>query len=185
MLRRTAQAPSAAATIQIQGGDEAMLKTCLAKLDKASAVVSSCLLGIMMVILFYNVCARYIFGGGIQWYMESTQYLNVWAVMIGCIGVSATGGHLRVTLVEDLLPGKAKMADKILVGILNTVFFLFLAYGTFLLASKSKQDISTMAPLKMAYVYWMLPVTAILNAVTALGGMIVDITECRKGGAEK
>jgi len=42
-----------------------------------------------------------------------------------------------------------------------------------------------MAPLKMAYVYWMLPVTAILNAITALGGMIVDITEYRKGGAEK
>jgi TRAP-type C4-dicarboxylate transport system permease small subunit len=151
-------------------------------IDKTATVVSSILLGIMMVILVYNVGARFI-GGGIKWYMEGAQYLNVWAMFIAGIGICASSEHLRISLIEDLLKGRAKTADKIIVAIVTFAFYVFLAYGTFLLASKSKQMISTMQPLKMAYVYWLMPVASVLSALSVLVGLVVELMgKNQKGG---
>lgn len=150
-------------------------------IDKTVTIISSILLGIMVVILIYNVAARFV-GGGIQWYMEGSQYLNVWAMFIAGIGICATSDHLRISLVEDLLKGKIKTANKIIVGIINFSFYFFLTYGTYLLASRSRQEISTMPPLKMSYVYWLLPVASALSAISVIIGLIVDLREKDKEG---
>jgi TRAP-type C4-dicarboxylate transport system permease small subunit len=150
-------------------------------IDKTATVVSSILLGIMMVILVYNVGARFI-GGGIKWYMEGAQYLNVWAMFIAGIGICASSDHLRISLIEDLLKGRVKTADKIIVAIVTFAFYVFLAYGTFLLASKSKQMISTMQPLKMAYVYWLMPVASALSALSVIIGLAAELMDKDKKG---
>ncbi|HHW31646.1 MAG TPA: TRAP transporter small permease [Clostridiaceae bacterium] len=152
-------------------------------IDKTATIISSILLGIMVVILIYNVAARFL-GGGIRWYMEGSQYLNVWAMFIAGIGICVTTDHLRISLIEDLLKGKIKFANKIIVGIINFSFYCLLTYGTYLLASKSRQEISTMPPLKMSYVYWLMPVASALSAISVIIGLIVDLNnKDKKGGS--
>lgn len=151
------------------------------KIDKTVMIISSILLGAMMVIIAYNVVARFI-GGGIKWYMESAQYLNVWAMFIAGIGLCVSSDHLRITLTEDLLRGRWKTGNKILVGIITFVFYAFLAYGTFLLASRSKQVISTMQNFKMAYVYWLLPITTGLSSISVILGLVIQLTDKDKNG---
>lgn len=154
------------------------------RIDKTVMVLSSILLGAMMIIIAYNVVARFV-GGGIKWYMESAQYLNVWAMFIAGIGLCATSDHLRITLSEDLLKGRWKTGNKILVGIITFVFYALLTYGTFLLASRSKQVISTMQSLKMSYVYWLLPITSGLSAISVILGLVIQLTDKdRDGGNE-
>lgn len=150
-------------------------------IDKIALVISGTLLGIMMIILAYNVVARFI-GGGIPWYMESTQYLNVWAMFIAGIGICVSSEHLRISMIEDVLPGKMKLIQKILVGIVTIAFYVLLAYGTYLLAIKSKQQISTMRPLKMAYVYWPLPIASGMSAVSTCIALIIDCMHLSKKG---
>jgi len=152
-------------------------------IDRAVMVISSILLGAMMIIIAYNVVARFV-GGGIKWYMESAQYLNVWAMFIAGIGLCATTDHLRITMTEDLLKGRWKTGNKILVGIITTVFYILLTYGTFLLASKSRQVISTMQSLKMAYVYWLLPIASGLSAVSVILGLVIQLTGKDKDGGD-
>jgi len=144
------------------------------KIDKITTIISSVLLGIMMIILVYNVAARFI-GGGITWYMEGSQYLNVWAMFIAGISLCVTSDQLRITMIEDLLGEKTKKIAKVIVAILTFFFYLFLAYGSYLLATKSMQQISTMPGLKMSYVYWMLPVTSVLSAISVLIGVAVEL----------
>lgn len=155
-----------------------------AKIDKTSMYVSSILLGAMMTIIAYNVVARFT-GGGIKWYMESAQYLNVWGMFIAGIGLCVTSDHLRITLMEDLLPGRWKTGNKILVGIVTFLFYAFLTYGTYLLASRSKQVISTMQNLKMAYVYWLMPISSGLSAVSVIFGLIIQLKEKDKDGGNE
>lgn len=136
--------------------------------DKTTTVAACLICAVYMCIIIYNVAARYIFGGGIPWYMESSQYLNVWAMLIAGVGLCASNEHLRVSMIDEVLKGKAKKIDRYIVAVLSLAFYLFVAYSAYLLATRSRQTISTMAPLKMAYVYWMLPVTAVLSAVAVL-----------------
>lgn len=155
-----------------------------AKIDKTSMCVSSILLGAMMAIIAYNVVARFT-GGGIKWYMESAQYLNVWGMFIAGIGLCVTSDHLRITLMEDLLPGRWKTGNKILVGIVTFLFYAFLTYGTYLLASRSKQVISTMQNLKMAYVYWLMPISSGLSAVSVILGLVIQLKEKDEDGGNE
>ncbi len=136
--------------------------------DRTATVAACILCAIFMIIIVYNVAARYFFDGGIQWYMEASQYLNVWAMLIAGVGLCASNDHLRVSIIDEMLQGKAKKADRVIVSLLTFAFYCFLAYSSYLLATRSRQTISTMEPLKMAYVYWMLPATAVLSALAVL-----------------
>lgn len=136
--------------------------------DKTATTAACLICATYMCIIIYNVGARYIFGGGIPWYMESSQYLNVWAMLIAGIGLCASNEHLRVSMIDEILKGKAKKIDRCIVAVLTLAFYLFFAYSAYLLATRSRQTISTMAPMKMAYVYWMLPVTSVLSALAML-----------------
>ncbi len=153
------------------------------RVDALTTAVSAVLLAIAFIILAYNVFARFL-GGGIQWYMEASQYLNVWAMLIAGIGLCSAGSHLRITALESLLKGKGLKANKAVIAILTVAFYLLFAYGTYELAMRSKQDISTMPPLKMAYIYWLMPVTGVLSAVAQALRAIVELTG-RGEGADK
>ena len=72
-------------------------------LDKITTLISAILCAAMMVILFANVVLRLIPGiGGFKWYMESSQYLNVWSMLIACIGINAMGTNLRVEVADSI-----------------------------------------------------------------------------------
>lgn len=146
-------------------------------LDRVTTIVSAVIIASYMIIVVYNVGARYIFGGGIQWYMESSQYLNIWAMFIAGIGLCATNEHLRVSIIDDMLKGKAKVIDRALVSIFTFAFYAFVAYATYLLATRSRQTISTMEPLKMAYVYWLLPFAAGGSALAVIVDLVVYFIE--------
>lgn len=136
--------------------------------DRTTTIIASVICAIYMIIIVYNVAARYFFNGGIQWYMEGAQYLNVWAMFIAGIGLCASNDHLRVSIIDEMLKGKVKKVDRVIVSVMTIAFYIFVAYSSYLLATRARQTISTMEPLKMSYVYWMLPVTAGLSALAVL-----------------
>ena len=60
------------------------------------------LLGLMTVITFANVVARYIFNSNILWALEATVFLFAWLVLIGaayCVKISA---HLGVDVILNM-----------------------------------------------------------------------------------
>ena len=67
------------------------------------------LLGLMTLITFANVIARYVFNDNILWGLEATVFLFAWLVLLGashCVKITA---HLGVdALVNTLSPGPRK-----------------------------------------------------------------------------
>lgn len=154
-------------------------------IDKTATLIAAVMCGLMMTILTVNIIMRYLPGmGGFSWYMESSQYLNVWSMLIAGIAVSVRTEHLKVNLAEDLTTGIGKKIVKIAVACFNVLFYIGMAYGAYLLATKAKQSISTMPQFKMAQVYWMIPIAAVLSAVSVLIGLVVDLQDMDKGGTK-
>ena len=84
-------------------------------MDKITTLISSILCAAMMIILFANVVLRLIPSvGGFKWYMASSQYLNVWSMLIACIGINAMGTNLRVEVVDSIF-GKTALGKKLVV----------------------------------------------------------------------
>lgn len=147
-------------------------------IDKIAVATSAIMLALMMIILVANIILRYTPGvGGFKWYMEGSQYLNVWAMFIVGISISIKGEHLNVNVLLDLLKGKAKLVGYGVVCMFTTLFYIGLAYGTFQLASKSKQAVSTMPAIKMSTIYWMIPIVAILCAASVIFEYVIRIQD--------
>lgn len=148
-------------------------------LDKLFTCLSALLLLVVVLILGANIVSR-ILGKGFAWYMEGSQFLNVWSVFLGGIALAATKGHIRIEAIDGLFKGRRQIVPTIITDLTSMAFYLCLAYAMFLLASRSRQTISTMAPLKMAYVYYPLVVLSLLGALSSLLAMLVDLKKFRE-----
>lgn len=62
------------------------------------------LLGLMTVITFANVVARYVFNSNILWALEATVFLFAWLVLIGASYGVKTRAHLGVDAVLNIVP---------------------------------------------------------------------------------
>lgn len=144
-------------------------------LDKITTLISAILCAAMMVILFANVVLRLIPGiGGFKWYMESSQYLNVWSMLIACIGINAMGTNLRVEVVDSIL-GKTPLGKKIVVIIRDVfiiLFYVMVTYGGYQLCTRAKQAVSTMPQFTMGQVYTIFPIAGVLCILSAMGGIL-------------
>lgn len=151
-------------------------------LDKITTLISAILCAAMMVILFANVVLRLIPGiGGFKWYMESSQYLNVWSMLITCIGINAMGTNLRVEVVDSIL-GKTPLGKKIVVIIL---FYVMVTYGGYQLCTRAKQAVSTMPQFTMGQVYTIFPIAGVLCILSAVLNLVVELTTKPEGGESK
>jgi C4-dicarboxylate transporter DctQ subunit len=63
------------------------------------------LLGLMTLITFANVIARYVFNSNILWALETTVFLFAWLVLIGASYCVKKNAHLGVDVVLAMLPG--------------------------------------------------------------------------------
>ncbi|MEZ5933479.1 MAG: TRAP transporter small permease [Alphaproteobacteria bacterium] len=68
------------------------------------------ILGLMTVITFANVIARYIFNSNILWALETTVFLFAWLVLLGASYCVKTSAHLGVDVIINIVsPGMRKL----------------------------------------------------------------------------
>ena len=151
-------------------------------LDKITTLISAILCAAMMVILFANVVLRLIPGiGGFKWYMESSQYLNVWSMLIACIGINAMGTNLRVEVVDSM----GKKIVVIIRDVFIILFYVMVTYGGYQLCTRAKQAVSTMPQFTMGQVYTIFPIAGVLCILSAVLNLVVELTTKPEGGESK
>jgi len=88
------------------------------------------ILGLMTMITFANVIARYIFNSNILWALELTVFLFAWLVLLGmsyCVRITA---HLGVDAVVNIVSPKARKMLTLLAVAACLVFCLLLLKGS-------------------------------------------------------
>jgi len=88
------------------------------------------ILGVMTIITFINVIARYIFNANILWALEGTVFLFAWMVLLGMSYCVKTKTHLGVDAVINLVsPGARKLMAILSVGF-SLLFAVLLMIGS-------------------------------------------------------
>ena len=138
------------------------------------------MIAVMFLVIIANVILRAIPAvGGFKWYMEFSQYANVWAMLIGAAGIAVQGTNLRVEAVDAIarkIPHGEKIA-KILVDLALIAFYCILTASGRVISQKAIQAVSTMPQFRMGQVYSIFPVAGVLCAVSALVHLLVTVTE--------
>jgi TRAP-type C4-dicarboxylate transport system permease small subunit len=156
------------------------MRKILETVDRITTTISVVMMAALVLILTANILLRF-FSGGFSWYMETSTFLNVWSVFIASVGLCATNDHLHIDAIEGVVKGQVKRAVRLVICILTVFFFIVMGYAFLLLASRSRQTVSTMPALKMAWIYWPIPILCFFSAITCAMHGIWDFTHFGSG----
>ena len=142
-----------------------MLKKIQTWIDRITTAVAAVLIAVMFLVIVANVILRAIPAvGGFSWYMEFSQYANVWAMLLGASGIACMGTNLRVEVIDSLLKNWkfGYKFTRIIIDIFELIFYVIITYSGYLLSSKAKQKVSTMPKFTMGQVYVIFPIAGVL-----------------------
>jgi len=98
-------------------------------IDRIEVAGIALVLGLMTLVTFANVVARYVFNSNILWALETTVFLFAWLVLLGASHGVKISAHIGVDLVLNLLPPGPRKAMVLLTVAICLTFSGLLLYG--------------------------------------------------------
>ena len=97
--------------------------------DKIEETVIAALLGLMTVVTFSNVIARYVFNSNILWALELTVFMFGWLVLLGASYAVKKQSHLGVDAIVNIVSPPVRKAMALFSVACCIVFSLLLLKG--------------------------------------------------------
>lgn len=143
-------------TISNHGGGGA--KVIVDNLEELVAVALLLLIGVSMAT---QVFMRSVFSAPLSWPEELSQFLFVWASVLGAVGAAKRFGLVRVETVVEKLPPTARKALEILILIAIGALLAVLGWQGWQMAARSTYAATTL-PITWAWMYSAAAVFAVL-----------------------
>jgi TRAP-type C4-dicarboxylate transport system permease small subunit len=130
-------------------------------LDRVCTVITVMLLGAMTVVTFAQIVFR-VFFSALSWSEELARYALIWLTFIGAGCVHKRAGHISITILQDILPGRTHKVFQILSQLLCiTVFLIAIFYG-FSYVKLMGTQLSAALRIPMRYMYAAIPLGCIV-----------------------
>lgn len=159
-----------------------VLETIKKVLDKILEVLGTITLGIMSVLVVYQVVTRYVFNAPSAFSEALAQYLFVWMIMFGSAYVYGSLEHLTIDLLKDRFSPGLNLLVEIVSNLCLFAFILFVCVvgGWKYTASQTKRiDASLHIP--MSYLYISVPFTGVITMFYAVYNIIRSIRNYKDG----
>ena len=85
-------------------------------------------LGFSCCLVMFQVIMRYVFGSALSWSEELARFLFIWEIWLGIAYATKMECHLRITMIRDRIPGKAKEILELIITVGWFCFGAFLVY---------------------------------------------------------
>jgi TRAP-type mannitol/chloroaromatic compound transport system permease small subunit len=115
----------------------------------------------MMLIMTYEVVARYLLKSPTIWAMESTQYLFLATTALGGAYVLRHGGHVNVPILYDRLSTRTQA----IVDVVTSLFFFFFMVALF--GASWITTVESVFYLEHSPTYWEPPIYPVYIVMTA------------------
>ena len=116
------------------------------------------ILAAMSVIIFANVCLRYLTTESIVWAEEVARHLMIWLTFLGAGLVLRHGGHIAIENLHDVLPARAARGLRILVAISLAVFFAAMIRFGVIYVERTMLQTSSATQIPFGYIYLAMPI---------------------------
>ena len=99
-------------------------------IDEIEETLIAVLLGIMTLLTFANVVARYVFNANILWALEATVFIFAWMVLLGAAYGVKKSMHIGVDVVTQALPPTIRRVLAIIAVLCCLAFAVLLLIGS-------------------------------------------------------
>jgi TRAP-type C4-dicarboxylate transport system permease small subunit len=145
--------------------------------------LSSALLLSIVLVMFFAVARRYLLHSPVAYMNELVVLLSVWLACLGAASASRRGLHIRIDLLVDALPGRLRLAVRLITNLCLVFVLVVLTDLGVALATNSFQEFESLG-ISKGYMVAALPAAFGLMALHYLHAVYTDILQIvRKGGS--
>lgn len=153
-------------------------------LSELAGYASGALILISMLVVCYGVVLRYVLGVSTVWQLELSTYLLMFAAFVGGAYGLKYGDHVKIDIVIDRLPERARLYARLLAAVLGFLFILVVALIAYVLwwdTAESGRTSGTAWNVSLTYPYLIVPLGMTLIALEYLV-IIADIVRQIRSG---
>ncbi|MUU11572.1 MAG: TRAP transporter small permease [Oscillibacter sp.] len=153
-------------------------------LEKVEKAILAVTVGIMVIIIAYQVIMRYIFAHANSWSEELARYLFIYDVMIGAAIAIRRNSHLQIDILINLMKPKVRTILTIIATLAGMVFMVFLLSYSITLVQTGARTMSAGLGIPMSIPYSCMPVGIVLMLLTSIEVLFKNISALRGAGKE-
>ena len=154
-------------------------------LNKILEILGTVTLGIMTILVVYQVITLYVFNAPSPFSEALSQYLFVWMIMFGSAYVYGSREHLTIDLLKDKFSPKLNMIVEVIANVCLFAFILLVCvYGGWKYTASQVNRIDPSLHISMAILYTSVPFTGVITLYYAVYNCISSIRDYQQGKRE-
>ncbi|MBG2876918.1 TRAP transporter small permease [Proteus alimentorum] len=139
------------------------------KIDTIVAYFCIFLVGLMTILVTYQVVTRYLFNDPSAVSEVLSRYLFIWLILIGSAYVFGLREHIAITFMRDRMPNKVRICLEILGEFATTVFVLLvLTIGGYIGMSRQMGQLDSALQIPIGVIYAAIPISGVLSVFYCL-----------------
>jgi TRAP-type transport system small permease protein len=124
-------------------------------------------LGLTFIVTL-QVFQRFVIERSLTWPDEAAGLLLVWVTFFGAYLTAVDDGHVRLTLVEDLLPQPYSDILRTFADIAVLFFLFVLVYYSVLIVDRTWNQTPVTVPISKGFIYLVMPVMSALMMIEVI-----------------
>lgn len=148
-------------------------------INKTLSIVLVILMVNITLIVLWQVFSRFVLNNSSSFTEELSRYHLIWISLLGAAYITGQRLNLAIDLISDKLSNKHRKVNAIVINVFVGIFafvVMFIGGANLVKMSFELNQVSSSMPLKIGYVYMVLPLSGILIVIYTL----VDIFKTNK-----
>jgi len=156
----------------MEATNQSMLYRIARKVNWIVERICALLVGLMVVIIWFEVVERYFLHLGFTWTEELSRYIMIWAALLAVSCGAFYREHIGLNVVGRFLPQKGARILAISLDLISVGFFLFLAWYGIGMAKSGLGQYATIFGMTMVVPFAAVPISSALTAFQIFAAMI-------------
>ena len=134
--------------------------------------VCALLVGVMVVVIWFEVVERYFLHLGLTWTEEFSRYVMIWAALLAVSCGAFYREHIGLDIVRRFLPTGLGNGLMVVLDLVSLSFFLFLAWYGIGMTQSGLGQYATIFGITMVVPFAAVPVSSALTAFQIFAAML-------------
>lgn len=145
-------------------------------LEKITAFPLIIMGGAMVLVVLAGTFWRYALNNPLLWTEEGARYLMVWVVLIGASITMRHREHVRISVIVNFLPEKARLFFRLITNLFMAYFLYILTVYGWQMALRSQVQTSPALGISMFWPILAVPLTGVFCLAQLILQIIIDFT---------
>ena len=150
-------------------------------IDKAVEWFSIALVIVMVLLVLWQVIARYLLNSPSSFSVALTRYLFVWLVLITSTYAFGSREHMYISALNDRLRGKTRTVVNILIEVLTILFAAcVMVFGGSIITRMQMVSLDSSLHIPMGVVYAVIPVCGVITVFYCICNILEELEKAKE-----